>query len=52
MNVLLLAVKDYEQTLSLLAKAKHELAEILSAFEFWDNDCMQILKEYHSSTKV
>lgn len=48
-NVSFLAVKDYESVQNLFVKAKNELTEILSAFEFMDKKSIQLTKEHLGS---
>ncbi|GMM56330.1 D-lactate dehydrogenase [Maudiozyma humilis] len=45
-NVAFLAVKDYQAVQDVFVKAKGELAEILSAFEFMDKRSIQLTKRH------
>jgi FAD/FMN-containing dehydrogenase len=45
-NVALLACPTFEAVLATLAAAKSQLGEILSAFEFFDNDAMKVTLEH------
>ena len=45
-NVSFLAVKDFESVQKVFVKAKNELAEILSAFEFMDERAIQLTKKH------
>lgn len=45
-NVSFLAVKDFESVQKVFVKAKKELAEILSAFEFMDKRSIQLTKKH------
>eukprot|EP01126_Amoeba_proteus_P035790 TRINITY_DN3619_c0_g1_i1.p1 TRINITY_DN3619_c0_g1~~TRINITY_DN3619_c0_g1_i1.p1 ORF type:complete len:555 (+),score=113.36 TRINITY_DN3619_c0_g1_i1:113-1777(+) len=46
-NVALLGTNDYNQAQEVLKEAKARLGEILSAFEFWDNHCMNLMLDHH-----
>eukprot|EP01127_Copromyxa_protea_P009800 TRINITY_DN2333_c0_g2_i1.p1 TRINITY_DN2333_c0_g2~~TRINITY_DN2333_c0_g2_i1.p1 ORF type:complete len:495 (-),score=137.86 TRINITY_DN2333_c0_g2_i1:61-1545(-) len=50
-NVALLGTSSYELAQKILLKAKSELGEILSAFEFFDSHCMDLLLEDHKTKK-
>ena len=45
-NVSFLAVKDFESVQKVFVKAKNEIAEILSAFEFMDKRSIQLTKKH------
>ncbi|KAJ3097176.1 hypothetical protein HDU97_005095 [Phlyctochytrium planicorne] len=45
-NVAVLRVSSYNAVQKVFLKAKSELSEILSAFEFWDSDCSQLVLAY------
>ncbi|CAD7931879.1 unnamed protein product [Amoebophrya sp. A120] len=44
-HVLLLSVDNYDDVVSLFQKARSELGEILSAYEFWDAECTENLSK-------
>jgi FAD/FMN-containing dehydrogenase len=48
-NVALLAVERYESIARIFSRAKQDLGEILSAFEFWDDGSQKLLDEYMSA---
>ena len=45
-NVACFLVKDFTAVTRLLAAAKQQLGEILSAFEFWDENCQSALEAH------
>ncbi|CAO3610482.1 unnamed protein product [Cunninghamella echinulata] len=49
-NVALLGLDTFEDVQKAFKKSKSELSEILSAFEYWDNNALQIYKK-HSEAK-
>ncbi|ORZ08713.1 hypothetical protein BCR42DRAFT_382489 [Absidia repens] len=49
-NVALLGLNTYEDVQKAFKQSRSELSEILSAFEFWDNNALQIYKK-HSDAK-
>lgn len=51
-HVMLLAVPSYEGLLSLLALARSQLCELLSAFEFWDEACVELVYQSHAGLQT
>lgn len=49
-NVAFLAVSSYEGVLKLFKEAKVQLGEILSAYEFLDQDCVEVLTKWTGIT--
>ncbi|KAI8339913.1 hypothetical protein BC941DRAFT_493578 [Chlamydoabsidia padenii] len=49
-NVALLGLNSYDDVQKAFKQSRSELSEILSAFEFWDNNALQIYKK-HSDAK-
>ncbi|CAO3592813.1 unnamed protein product [Absidia cylindrospora] len=49
-NVALLGLNTYDDVQKAFKQSRSELSEILSAFEFWDNNALQIYKK-HSDAK-
>lgn len=45
-NVALVALDSFEAVQDAFVKAKEDLSEILSAFEFWDSESVGIVKDY------
>lgn len=45
-NISFLAVENFEAVQKLFVRAKHELSEVLSAFEFMDNKSQALTKEH------
>ncbi|KAF9154843.1 hypothetical protein DFQ26_009938 [Actinomortierella ambigua] len=45
-NVALLGLDSFEQVQNAFKRSKNELSEILSAFEFWDKSCLELVKEH------
>lgn len=46
-NVAILGLDSFDQVKKAYVKAKSHLNEILSAFEFWDKDAMQVVEWHH-----
>jgi FAD/FMN-containing dehydrogenase len=45
-NVSIIGVEDFEMVCKIFTKSKEELGEILSAFEFFDRPCMDLVKTH------
>ncbi|PVV04047.1 hypothetical protein BB560_001464 [Smittium megazygosporum] len=50
-NATILGLNSYENVRSTFRKAKSQLSEILSAFEFWDTKCMEITSDHFKLAK-
>ncbi|CCH61739.1 hypothetical protein TBLA_0F01970 [Henningerozyma blattae CBS 6284] len=49
-QVAFMGIKDYSSAMKLYVKAKQDLGEILSAFEFMDGQSQEFVKKYRSTT--
>ncbi|KAJ1913723.1 D-lactate ferricytochrome c oxidoreductase [Mycoemilia scoparia] len=47
-NVAVLGVSSYDAVQKAFRKVRRDLAEVLSAFEFWDTRCMQIVLDHNN----
>ncbi|KAG0368356.1 hypothetical protein BGZ54_002072 [Gamsiella multidivaricata] len=45
-NVALLGLNSFDQVQATFKRSKDELSEILSAFEFWDQEAIKLVKQY------
>ncbi|KAF9997639.1 hypothetical protein BGZ79_008646 [Entomortierella chlamydospora] len=45
-NVALLGLNSYDHVQAAFKRSKEELSEVLSAFEFWDQDALKLVKDH------